>query len=81
MREVATLRNLLKERDAEVLRLAAGEGPTPSPSPSPSPSPDPDPDQVLRLAATTAEQCARMLEADLAPLEAGWSSRRPSSLG
>ena len=79
MREVATLRNLLKERDAEVLRLAAGEGPTPSPSPSPSP--DPNPDQVLRLAATTAEQCARMLEADLAPLEAGWSSRRPSSLG
>ena len=79
MREVATLRNLLKERDAEVLRLAAGEGPTPSPSPSPSP--DPNPDQVLRLAATTAEQCARMLEADLAPLEAGWSSRRASSLG
>ena len=25
MREVATLRNLLKERDAEVLRLAAGQ--------------------------------------------------------
>ena len=53
MREVATLRGLLKERDAE----------------------------VLRLAATTAEQGARMLEADLAPLEAGWSSRRSSSLG
>jgi hypothetical protein len=53
MREVATLRGMLKERDAE----------------------------VLRLAATTAEQCARMLEADLAPLEAGWSSRRASSLG